>query len=84
MLVTYNIPVATLIASHPAEWPESIQERSYFTDRVCGEGTTRLCPQDGLPTVGAGQVEIGPGGQAAVPPDVSLPDSFVPFIDTDR
>jgi hypothetical protein len=83
MLVAYNIPVAALIASHPAEWPESIQERSYFTDGVCGEGTTRLCPQDGVPTTGADQLEIGTGGEVTVPSDVTLRDSFVPFIDTE-
>lgn len=82
MLVTYNIPVAALIASNPAEWPRSIQERSYFTDGVCGAGTTRLCPQPGVPTVGYGDVEIGPGGQSNIPAGVSVPQQFVPFIDT--
>jgi Spirocyclase AveC-like len=82
MLVTYNIPVATLIASHPAKWPDSIQERSYFTDGVCGSGTNRLCPQPGLPTVGPKQAEIGPGGRLTVPDNVKLPDQFVPFTAT--
>ncbi|MCX2934290.1 spirocyclase AveC family protein [Mycobacterium sp. CVI_P3] len=82
MMVTYNIPVAVLIAANPAEWPKSIQERSYFTDGVCGAGTTRLCPQPGVPTVGVGDVEIGPGGRSNVPAGVSVPTSFVPFVDT--
>jgi hypothetical protein len=85
MLVTYNIPVAALIGSNPAPWPDSIQERSYFTDGVCGQGTPRLCPQPGVPTVGAGDVGIGPGGQSHVPPAAAdLPKGFVPFIDTEK
>jgi hypothetical protein len=79
MLVTYNIPVATLIASHPAKWPASIQSRSYFTDGVCGHGTSRLCPQGGLPTISGGDVAIGPGGRLIIPGGVKLPGTFVPF-----
>ncbi|WP_370501042.1 spirocyclase AveC family protein [Mycolicibacterium sp. jd] len=82
MMVTYNIPVATLIASNPAEWPQSVQERSYFTNGICGAGATRLCPQPGIPTVSNGDVEIGPGGVANIPGGVSVPSQFVPFIDT--
>jgi hypothetical protein len=84
MLVTYNIPVATLIASHPAKWPTSIQARSYFTDGVCGQGTNRLCPQPGLPTFGSNQISVAPGGRLLVPAGVSLPRAFVPLIETRR
>lgn len=82
MLVTYNIPVATFIASHPAEWPKEVQERSYFTNGICGSGTTRLCPQDGLPTFGEQQISVSAGGRLVVPEQVDLPDAFVPFIET--
>jgi hypothetical protein len=84
MLVTYNIPVATLIASHPAKWPSSIQARSYFTDGVCGQGTNRLCPQPGLPTFGSNQISVARGGRLIVPAGVSLPRAFVPLIETRR
>jgi hypothetical protein len=83
MLVTYNIPVATLIASHPAEWPEGHQARTYFNNQICGEGTARLCPQQGLPTVGNNQIEIGPGGKLTVPEDVQVPPRFVPLTGVD-
>jgi Spirocyclase AveC-like len=82
MMGTYNIPVATLIASHPARWPASIQSRSYLNDHVCGAGTDRLCPQPGLPTIGAGEAEVGPAGRLVVPQGVTLPRSYVPLTQT--
>lgn len=48
-LVCYNIPVAGYMGAKPGTWPSQVQEQSYFTDRLCGEGTERLCPAPGIP-----------------------------------
>ena len=38
MFVGYNIP-NTVIGMNSTEWPEDLQERSYFTNYLCGDGT---------------------------------------------
>lgn len=79
MLLTYNLPVATLVGAHTADWPESIQKRSYFTSYLCGEGTDRLCPNDALPNDrGSWAIHIGPDGKVVIPKGVKLP-RVVPF-----
>lgn len=50
VLACYNIPSA-LMAAHSTRWPEDVQSRSYFTDRVCGKGTQRECPGPGVPII---------------------------------
>lgn len=42
----YNVPVA-LIVAHGSTWPRDEQQRSYFTNWLCGAGTDRLCPDHG-------------------------------------
>ena len=79
MLLGYNIPVATLIGAHSGTWPRSIQERSYFTSGICGQGTGRLCPDTSLPnTRGSDGIYIGANGRIVIPPGVHLP-RIVPF-----
>ena len=44
MLCCYTLP-QTLIGSSPGAWPASVvQQRSYFTDGLCGPHTPRPCP----------------------------------------
>jgi hypothetical protein len=45
----YNLPMAVYAGANPGRWPTQIQSRSYFTDRLCGVGTNRLCPGPGVP-----------------------------------
>ena len=47
MFVGYNIP-NTVIGMNSTEWPEDLQERSYFTNYLCGDGTPRSCPGPGV------------------------------------
>jgi hypothetical protein len=48
-LVTYNLPIMLLWAPDPGVWPRAIQQTSYFNDHLCGAGTNRLCPGQGIP-----------------------------------
>jgi hypothetical protein len=43
-LATYNIPLAAWTGATTGAWPADLQSRSYLTDRLCGDGTGRLCP----------------------------------------
>ena len=49
IMLGYVLPATILIGSHASRWPTDLQQRSYFLDGVCGDGTDRLCPQAGLP-----------------------------------
>jgi hypothetical protein len=49
VMLGYVLPATIFIGSHPSEWPVDLQQRSYLLDGVCGGGTDRLCPTDGMP-----------------------------------
>jgi hypothetical protein len=73
MLFAYNVPVAILIGGHSTRWPADIQNRSYFTDGLCGAQTTRMCPGPGVPlNRGPGTVSITPEGKLFIPPGREL------------
>lgn len=85
MLMLYSLPSAIVVA-HPGEWPAAIQERSYLTNGICGDGTDRLCPGPAVPNTRndptgryGGSAYIGTDGQLVVPPGARLP-AFVPFV----
>ena len=48
--VCYTLPTQWF-ATHADPWPEDIQNRSYFMDGICGEGTGRLYPDPNLPNM---------------------------------
>lgn len=48
MFVSYNLP-SMLVGAHSAEWPRDVQTRSYFNNGICGAGTPRPCPGQGVP-----------------------------------
>lgn len=78
LLIFYSIPV-NLVALHSEEWPEDVQKRSYLTDYLCGEGTSRACPSSSLPIFKDGKtVTIDPDGKLVYPPGATPPAS-VPF-----
>ena len=62
MFVGYNIP-NTVIGMNSTEWPEDLQERSYFTNYLCGDGTPRSCPGPGVSHQRDGSEYIGNEGQ---------------------
>jgi len=43
LFLGYNLPNG-LLGAHPRPWPKALQQRSYFTDFLCGDQTPRLCP----------------------------------------
>ena len=71
-LFTYNLPIAGWIAADPGVWPKDVQSRTYLNDRLCGAGTDRLCPGNGIPLTMSTQVDkqgnlVGPDAEALTP-----------------
>ena len=78
--VTYNGP-AMLVAAAAHEWPKDVQQRSYFTNYVCGDQTDRACPGHGVPiTRSTDSAYLTPDGQLR-PGTAPLPQP-VPFDTT--
>ena len=83
MFVGYTVP-NTFIGLNSTAWPDDLQERSYFTQGICGDGTDRLCPGPGVANQrnGAGYVNAEGGvtvpSADAEPPGVARP-GIVPF-----
>jgi hypothetical protein len=67
-LMTYNLPTGWVAGAHSAPWPEAVQSQSYFTAGLCGYGTNRICPQDGVPLKDE-TVNIAPNGDLVIPAD---------------
>jgi hypothetical protein len=86
--VTYNVP-NFWVGLHSTAWPTDVQNRSYFTNGLCGAGTNRACPGPAVPLTrndnsdpaGSGSAYVGPNGQLVVPPHTIVP-SEVPFAGT--
>jgi hypothetical protein len=78
MFLGYNVPNG-VIAINSHAWPKAVQERSYFTNWICGAGTNRLCPGPDVSTMRVGGAYIGANGRVVVPAGKSLP-KIVPFI----
>lgn len=81
--LTYNVPMTAFFSSKAAEWPQDLQERSYLTNGLCGEGTTWACPGPNVPLNRGNArnqtgIRIGPDGQRIVPEGTELPRA-VPF-----
>jgi hypothetical protein len=76
MFIGYNIP-NYFVGTHPAEWPKSVQEKSYFTSGLCGQNTDRACPGPGVPLSRPGAGHVDTHGHY-VPGDVPIPP-VVPF-----
>jgi len=76
MFVGYNVP-NFWVGTHSAEWPKDIQDRSYFTSGLCGEGTNRACPGPSVPLDKPGSGHVDTNGQF-VPGDIAVPP-VVPF-----
>lgn len=84
-LGVYNVPMTALFSSKSAEWPRDLQERSYLTDGMCGEGTSWACPGTNVPLNRGNArnqtgIRIGPNGERIVPEGTELP-RVVPFSD---
>jgi len=45
LFLGYNVPNA-IVGANSHAWPTDLQNRSYFTDGLCGPGTHNLCPSN--------------------------------------
>jgi len=84
MFVLYNVP-NTWTATRSGEWPADLQERSYLTNGICGEGTGQMCPGPAAPQFrnnnhdpNGGSAHLDPNGDLVVPPNTVL-SPLVPF-----
>lgn len=59
-------------ALHPSTWPKDIVTRPYFTQSICGPGTTYACPNSALPVNRDGAARVSPDMQL-VPGNGGLP-----------
>ena len=72
--VAFNIPIALFIAPHTSEWPQAVQNNSYFNDHLCGAHTDRKCWGPGVPNArGADTAHINNEGKLVVPAGTTLP-----------
>lgn len=77
-LVAYNAPNA-VIGANSAAWPKDFQERSYFLNGLCGDGTDRACPGPAVPlSRGESSAYLTPDGGLGTP-DGYQPPAPVPF-----
>ncbi len=77
----YNVPLAMFVSANQSPWPKSVQDKSYFTDYICGQGTDRMCPgTPGIPPfLGNDTVHLNPYGKLVIPAGVHVPTAPVPF-----
>jgi hypothetical protein len=63
VLVAYNLPMMAF-SMHWNRWPADVQKRPYFTQGICGPGTTTACPSPGVPIakMDPRSARIGPDG----------------------
>ncbi len=73
--VFYNLP-AQWFAMHADPWPQDVQERSYFTAGLCGEGTDRPCPDPALPMPSKESGYINQEGRLVLPDGLELPTIY--------
>jgi hypothetical protein len=79
MFAFYNVP-NSMIALNADPWPKDLQKRSYFLNNVCGDGTNRLCPGDGVGHHQDRSAYVGADGQVVVPQGSHFHDRrIVPF-----
>jgi Spirocyclase AveC-like len=73
VMCCYNIPNG-ILGAHSTAWPADIQQRSYLTDYLCGQGTDRACPGPSVPlTRGNGSAYLNRDGKLVFPPGAKAP-----------
>jgi Spirocyclase AveC-like len=74
----YNMWVYQL-GTNAQTWNKEVQQRSYFLDGICGQGTNRLCASPAVPNSRPHSVYVGANGKLVVPVGVKLP-AAVPVL----
>ena len=82
-LPLYWLPTWAIL-HHVGNFPMDIQQRSYFTDHLCGPETNRACPGNNVPLFRPGSVTITPDGRVYVPPGVPPIDQPQTFDEAKR
>jgi len=84
MFACYTLP-NVFFGMNAREWPADVQERSYLTNGICGEGTDRACPGPTVPNLrnnngdgGSGSFYVRRDGTLGQPEGVEPPRP-VPF-----
>jgi hypothetical protein len=79
MFCGYNVTNGIMAANVHA-WPKAVQQRSYFTNFICGATTNRLCPGPAAGTMRVGSPVInGQGGVTLPKGEARLPPIY-PFL----
>jgi hypothetical protein len=69
----YHLPNA-LFSLEGGAWPQSVQQRSYFTSGLCGPGTGTACPGPDIPIArGERSLHVGPDGRLVIPRGAVVP-----------
>lgn len=77
LFVTYNIPM-NYLALRGQGWAPSVLEKSYFTNGVCGDGSSYACPGGVIPIpIGTRAMHISPDGSLTMPAGVQPPPAVV-------
>jgi hypothetical protein len=71
IFVAYTLPMAMLVM-HWNQSPADIQNRSYFTQGICGPRTTYACPDPRLPVPNVNSARVGPDGKLVAPNGIPL------------
>ena len=66
IFLSYNISLSWF-ALHNDPWPQDVQRRSYFTQRIAGPGTDYAPPGPGVPTPRRNSAHVSPDGRPVVP-----------------
>jgi hypothetical protein len=75
-LFAYNVCFGAFTLFPSFRWAEdTVQNRSYLRNEVCGSGTTYACPGPDIPIPRRGGAHVDPNGHLVVPPGVELDPS---------
>lgn len=62
LYVCYNLPMG-LVSMHADPWPKDVLKRSYFTNGMCGPGTTYACAGPDVPLARPHSAHVSPTGE---------------------